>query len=460
MRINSSIHGLLPGIALLAFAFAESGAAQNPSVDGAPQPTLAPLVRRVAPAVVNIVVTGAPRSPLLDDPFWQRFFESPDGEQRPIPERQNAGSGVIVDAARGYVLTNHHVVADAELIVVKLADRRELTAELIGSDEATDVALLKIDADRLTALEIGDSDVLQVGDFVVAVGNAFGLGQTVTSGIVSALGRTELGIDGYEDFIQTDAAINPGNSGGALVGLDGKLVGINSAILTAAGGNLGVGFAVPSNMARAVMKQLLEHGEIRRGRLGVIVQDVTPDLAAALDLSIDRGAVVSDVEPGSAAERAGILTGDVVTAVDGLAIESGAALRNRVGLMRAGDTVAVTLLHEGRERTIDVTLGDAQSMPARLPESPASTGKLDGATFRELDPTHSRYGQVQGVVVSRVAPGSAADRADLEAQDVILAVNRSPVRSIAELEAALSAASTPFALQIMRGTTRIFVVVR
>jgi Do/DeqQ family serine protease len=461
MRIaTNGTNGLLPALGLLMCTYELGCTAQLPLADASATRTLAPLVRRVTPAVVNIAVMGVPRNPLLDDPFWRRFFGIPEDEELPIPERQNAGSGVVVDAAHGYVLTNHHVVADAKMIVVNLADRREVTAELVGSDEATDVAVLKIDADRLTALPIGDSDLLEVGDFVIAVGNSFGLGQTVTSGIVSALGRTGLGIEGYEDFIQTDAAINPGNSGGALVDLDGRLVGINSAILTAAGGNVGVGFAVPSNMAVAVMKQLLEYGEIRRGRLGVMVQDVTPDLAAALELSVDRGAVVSDVEKGSAAERAGILTGDVVTAVDGRAIDDAAALRNRVGLTRAGETVVITLLRDGRERTLDVTLGDAPNTPTRLPEAPAAAGKLDGATFRELDPAHPRYGQVRGVVVSRVAPGSAAARAGLEPEDVILAVNRRPVTSIRELEGALTAAPSPFALQIERGTTRIFLVVR
>jgi Do/DeqQ family serine protease len=432
---------------------------QLAGADVSSRSTLAPLARRVTPAVVNIAVTGPPRGLLLDDPFWRRFFGVPEGEELPAPERQHAGSGVIVDAGRGYILTNHHVVADAERIVVNLVDRRELTAELLGSDEATDVALLKIDANGLTALPIGDSDLLEVGDFVIAVGNPFGLGQTVTSGIVSALGRTDLGSEGYEDFIQTDAAINPGNSGGALVDLDGRLVGINSAILTAAGGNVGVGFAVPSNMARTVMEQLLEYGEIRRGRLGVLAQDLTPDLAAALDLSVDRGAVVNDVEQGSSAERAGILAGDVITALDGVAVDDASALRNRVGLTRAGETVAVTLVRDGRERTLDVTIGEAPSTPARVPEA-AAEGKLDGATFRELDPAHPRYGQVRGVVVSRVASGSAAARTGLAAEDIILAVNRLPVGSIAELEAALERVSPPFALQIERGSTRVFVVVR
>jgi len=449
----------LPALGFLVFAYvhAPAGAQPTPS-ESAARPTLAPLARRVTPAVVNIAVTG---SSLFGDPLWDRFFGIPEGGEIPLPERVSAGSGVIVDAERGYVLTNHHVVADAERIVVNLADKRELTARLLGSDAATDVALLEIDADDLAEIEIGDSDSLQVGDIVVAVGNPFGLGQTVTAGIVSALGRTGFGIEGYEDFIQTDAAINPGNSGGALVDLDGKLVGINSAILTAMGGNVGVGFAVPSNMARSVMEQLLEYGEIRRGRLGVIVQDVTPDLAAALDLPVRRGAVVSDVEPGSAAERAGLRPGDVITAIDGRAVDDAATLRNRVGLTRAGETVTLTMLRDGRERRLEVAVGETPADAAPEPPEPSSTtGGIDGAVLRELDPRHPSYGQVRGVVVSRVAPGSAAAHAGLLADDVILAVNREPVASIAELDAALAQVTRPFALQIARGAGRLFVVVR
>jgi serine protease DegQ len=280
-----------------------AGAQQVASVErGAPTPTLSPLVQRVAPAVVNIAVVSNRRieSPLLRDPFFRRFFGLPEDSERVVP-RQSAGSGVIVDARNGYVLTNHHVVENADEIIVNLADRRQLRAELVGSDPETDIALLKIDATGLTAIAIGDSDSLAVGDYVIAIGNPFGLGQTVTLGIVSALGRAGLGIENYESFIQTDAAINPGNSGGALVDLDGMLVGIATAIATPSGGNVGIGFAVPSNMARAVMDQLLEYGEVRRGRLGIMIQDLTPALAEALEIGVDRGVLVTSVEPDSAA---------------------------------------------------------------------------------------------------------------------------------------------------------------
>jgi Do/DeqQ family serine protease len=340
-----------------------------------------------------------------------------------------------------------------------LVDRRDLTATLIGTDEETDIALLQVEAGGLTALEFGDSDDLAVGDFVLAVGNPFGLGQTVTTGIVSALGRTGLGIEGYEDFIQTDAAINPGNSGGALVDLDGKLIGINSAIISAAGGNVGIGFAVPSNMARTVMEQLRDYGEIRRGRLGVMAQDLTPDLVAALHLTVSRGAMVSDVEPKSAAERAGLVVGDVITAIDGEPIESAAALRNRVGLTRAGETIRITLLRDGRSRDVEAQIGEPAA--ATLQPAPgAEVGKLEGAEFRDLDAEHPQYGRLRGVVVTRVAPGSAAARAGLERDDVIVAVNRQAVGSVAELMRALDAVSVPFALQVARGNARLFIAVR
>ena len=298
-------------------------------------PTLAPLIEKITPAVVNIsVATMAPQrhNPLFRDPFFRRFFDLPDGA--PVRPQQSAGSGVIVDAAQGFVLSNHHVVAGADSVMVTLKDSRRFEAEILGSDPGTDIALLRIEADELTALPTGNSDGLQVGDFVIAIGNPFGLGQTVTSGIVSALGRSGINVEGYEDFIQTDASINPGNSGGALVNLHGELVGINTAIIGPSGGNVGIGFAVPVNIATAVMGQLAEHGEMQRGRIGVLIQDLTSDLAEALNLDIERGAVVSRVESGSPAEDAGLQAGDVIVAVDGTKVESSRDLRNAIGLVR------------------------------------------------------------------------------------------------------------------------------
>jgi serine protease DegQ len=320
--------------------------------------TMAPLVAGVTPGVVNIAVRSrverAP-NPLFDDPFFRRFFDLPA-----VPrEREvlSAGSGVIVDAARGYILTNGHVVANPSEIQVTLKDRRTYPARLVGSDPATDVALLQIDAPGLTAVAFGDSDRLEVGDVVVAIGNPFGLGQTVTSGIVSALGRSGLGLEGYEDFIQTDASINPGNSGGALVNSKGELVGINTAIIGPTGGNIGIGFAVPANMAKAVMAQLVEHGEVRRGRLGITIEDLTPARAGDLHLELPGGAVITHVEPGSPAARAGIAPGDVIVRAHGQPIQDAGDLRNLVGLLPVGTDLPIVLYRDGRERALAARIG-------------------------------------------------------------------------------------------------------
>jgi serine protease DegQ len=334
--------------------------AQLPGQSYGTVPTLAPLLERVTPAVVNIaVVSRSPvvDNPLLRDPFVRRFFNIPD--QAPQERTQiSAGSGVIVDADRGLVLTNHHVVANGTEVFVTLKDRRRLKAQLVGTDEATDIALLRIDARDLVDVRFGDSSQLKVGDFVVAIGNPFGLGQTATSGIVSALGRSGLKVGGgYEDFIQTDASINLGNSGGALVDLHGTLVGINTAILSPAGGNIGIGFAVPSNMAHAVMEQLVRFGEVRRGRLGVVVQDVTPEMTESLNLTTPQGALVTQVEDGSPAERAGIRPGDVIVAVDDLPVTSASDLRNRLGLVPLGERVEVDLMRRGRPLSVSASVG-------------------------------------------------------------------------------------------------------
>ncbi|ANC92400.1 Do family serine endopeptidase [Azospirillum humicireducens] len=318
--------------------------------------TIAPMLEQVTPAVVNIsVLSQAPQAenPLLRDPFFRRFFNLPDQMPQGRPQ-VSAGSGVIVDAANGYVVTNSHVVENAQEIAVTLKDRRRLRAKLIGRDAATDIALLQIKADSLTALPLGDSDRAKVGDFVVAIGNPFGLGQTVTSGIVSALGRSGLKIEGYEDFIQTDASINPGNSGGALVNFQGELIGINTAIIGPAGGSVGIGFAVPVTIVRSVMEQLREYGEVRRGRLGVAIQDLTPDLAESLNLKGDEGALIAKIERGSPADSGGLRSGDVVVAVDGRAIRSATDFRNRIGLLRVGTPVQLTVVRNGGQKSVTV----------------------------------------------------------------------------------------------------------
>lgn len=322
-----------------------------------PLPSLAPMLEAVTPAVVNISTEGRivmRRNPLLDDPFFRRFLDIP--EQPRERRTQNLGSGVIVDAQQGYVITNHHVIKRADTITVTLRDGRQLKAKVIGSDPETDVAVVQIAAQKLTPLALADSGQLRVGDYVVAIGNPFGLGQTVTSGIVSALGRNTLGIHGYEDFIQTDASINPGNSGGALVNLRGELVGINTAIFAPTGGNVGIGFAIPSNMVKQLMDQLIRYGEVRRGQLGVSVQDLTPELARAFGIQNERGAVIARIFPNSAAQRAGLKAGDVVLAVDGKAIRNANQLRNAIGLLTVGERVTLTVLRDGKTRTIKVRI--------------------------------------------------------------------------------------------------------
>jgi Do/DeqQ family serine protease len=331
-------------------------AAPIPEFSGGTVPSLAPMLKAITAGVVNIAVKGRVReqNPLLQDPFFRRFFNVPQNQQFQERETMAAGSGVIVDAHEGYVLTNAHVVENAISIEVTSKDNRRYPAKLVGRDADTDVAVLKIEPGHLVAVPLGDSDKLQVGDFVVAIGNPFRLGQTVTSGIVSALGRSGLGIEGYEDFIQTDASINPGNSGGALIDLRGQLIGINTAILAPGGSNIGIGFAVPINMARRVMDQLVRYGEVKRGRIGVTIQDLTPDIAEAMKTAHTDGAVIARVEPGSAADHAGIKSGDLVVAANGVAVRSGTQLRNAIGLTRIGDEVKLTVDRAGSERAVEV----------------------------------------------------------------------------------------------------------
>jgi Do/DeqQ family serine protease len=327
-------------------------------------PTLAPLLAATSPAVANISVQGTvevQENPLLQDPLFRRFFGLPD-RQAPSTQRFRAvGSAVIIDEGRGYLLTNNHVIDHADKIQVTLKDRRRLNAKIVGADPQTDVAVLQIESDHLTAIPIGDARSLKEGDYVLAIGNPFGIGQTATFGIISALGRTGLGIDSYEDFIQTDASINPGNSGGALVDMNGRLIGINAAILSNGGGNVGVGFAIPIDMAMGVAKQLIASGKVSRGALGLTAQDLTPDLAQAMNADLRQGAVVAEVQPNSAASKAGIHEGDIVTSVDGTLISSSSHLRNLIGQKSPGTAVRVNLLRDGKAWTTSVRLDPAAS---------------------------------------------------------------------------------------------------
>ncbi len=420
--------------------------------------TVAPVVKRSSPAVVNISVTSrvpGSENPLYRDPFFRRFFGIP--EQLPQRESLSAGSGVIVDAAKGYILTNHHVVQNGKKIVVKLSDGRKYQAKLIGSDAATDIALISIPAKRLAALRFGSSKGLEVGDFVIAIGNPFGLGQTVTSGIVSALGRSGISRDKFENFIQTDAPINPGNSGGALINSKGELVGINTAIIAPGGGNVGIGFAVPADMAKAVMGQLIRHGKVKRGRIGVAIQDITPDIASALKLPVQRGALVSQVYKGSSAERAGIKPGDAIIRVDDIPILSGNELRNIIGLKEIGKTLRVAIVRKGREMVVRIRVGEAQIASI---DTRNAVPRLAGAKITNIPDGHPKKGDVKGVYVAELSPGSSASRLGLRQGDIILAINQKPVESLQEFERRTKAARDVLALNILRDDVQIFIVVQ
>jgi len=414
---------------------------------------VADLVERVTPAVVNIQVKAAAEAqelpPILQDPRFRRFFGIPD--QAPRQDRSAVGSGVIVDAKQGYVLTNFHVVDKATDIAVTLKDRRSFTAKVVGKDQATDLALLKIEATDLVALPLGDSRALRPGDFVLAIGNPFGLGQTVTAGIVSALGRTGFIDQGYEDFIQTDAAINPGNSGGALINLKGELVGTPTVII-GPGGNIGVGFAVPTSIASGVMDQIIQNGEVTRGRIGVAIQDVTPELAQNLGLDVTHGALVNSVEPDAPADDAGVKAGDVVVALNGADIEGSGSLRNRVAFTKPGDKVKLSIMRDGEKRDIDVTvarLDTSRQTTAQALEPPAQS-QIMGAIFENSS---------EGVRVRDVEDNSPAAAIGLQAGDIITAVNRNGIKTTAQLEKALESSKGQAVLFIKRDDRDVVVIV-
>ena len=449
-------------VALIAFAAPVVAAPSLPQAPtGGQMTSIAPLIKEVTPAVVNIAVkTKAPveENPLFQDPFLRRFFDLPGQPQRE-QQTQSVGSGVIIDAKKGYILTNHHVINNAVEINVTLKDQRVLKAKLVGGDPETDIALLQVPAESLTQIPLGDSEKLEVGDFVVAVGNPFGLGQTVTLGIVSALGRSGLGIEGYEDFIQTDASINPGNSGGALVNMKGELIGINTAILGPAGGNIGIGFAVPIDMARAVTDHIVQYGEVRRGRIGVSVQDLTPDIALALKLDKTQGALVTRVEPGSPADKAGLKEGDVVTSIAGRTVKSGADLRNRIGLLRVGDKAELAV---SRDKSLkNLTVQVAKKEPQTAARASEITPRLAGATFNAVQPSSTQPQRLRGIEVATVDRDSAAWQAGLRPGDIVTAVNRGPVTTIDGFTRSVRAtAQGPIALNLIRGDSRMVLIVQ
>lgn len=455
--VNGARHCLMAVLLACTAALGTTVHAALPlAVDGQPLPTLAPMLERTTPSVVHIATEGRTveaANPLLKDPFFERFFGQMPQQQRRERRTDGLGSGVILNAKKGHIITNAHVIDGADNITVSLKDGRSFQATVVGIDADADIAVLKIDAKNIAEVPLGDSDKMRVGDFVVAIGNPFGLEQTATSGIVSALGRSGLGIESYEDFIQTDASINPGNSGGALVNLRGELIGVNTAILGPNGGNIGIGFAIPVNMALAIVDQLVEHGSVQRGRLGVGIQDLTAELAGAFDLRGKRGAVISQVEPGSPADDAGLQAGDVVVGVNGRAVKNAAQMRNAVGLLRAGSEISIDVLREGKSKTINATISG--------PDKSTKTGhsvskKLMGAEFSD-----ATSGDQRGVGVVSVEPGSQAARSGLVAGDVILSANRNRVGSVSELEAIVNqSANSPLLLNILRGDRGLFILIQ
>ncbi|MEB7883844.1 serine endoprotease DegQ [Serratia fonticola] len=456
MKRSLILSALAMSISLAFASVPAANAAMPAAVAGESLPSLAPMLEKVLPAVVSVRVEGTQvqRQPQLPEQF--KFFFGPN---MPTPKEstrpfEGLGSGVIIDAAKGYILTNNHVINNADKISVQLNDGREYDAKLIGRDEQSDIALLQVsDVKNLTAVKIADSDKLRVGDFAVAVGNPFGLGQTATSGIISALGRSGLSLEGLENFIQTDASINRGNSGGALVNLNGELIGINTAILAPGGGNIGIGFAIPSNMAQSLSKQLIEFGEVKRGLLGIKGSEMTADMAKAFNTDAQRGAFISEVMPKSAAAKAGIKAGDILVSLDGKPINSFAELRAKVGTTAPGTTVKIGLLREGKPMDVAVTLDNSESVSTNAETlSPALQGaSLTNGALPNGD---------KGVKIDKVDKGTPAAQFGLQKGDVIIGVNRQRVENINALRKLLEAKPAVMALNIVRGDENIYLLLR
>lgn len=416
-------------------------------------PSLAPMLEKVLPAVVSVQVEGTARQSQRIPEELKKYFgeDAPDQQAQPF---EGLGSGVIIDAAKGYILTNNHVISQADKISVQLNDGREFDAKLIGGDDQSDIALLQVqNPSNLTQIAIADSDKLRVGDFAVAVGNPFGLGQTATSGIVSALGRSGLNLEGLENFIQTDASINRGNSGGALLNLNGELIGINTAILAPGGGSIGIGFAIPSNMAKTLSQQLIQFGEVKRGLLGIKGMEMSADIANAFKLNVQRGAFVSEVLPNSGSAKAGVKSGDVIVSLNDKPLSSFAELRSRIATTEPGAKVKLGLIREGKPLTVEVTLDKSTSSSASAEQiSPA----LQGATLSDGQLKNG----TKGITVTTVEKSSPAAQAGLHQDDVIVGVNRTRVQSIAEMRKVLESKPAVIALQIIRGNDTLYILLR
>jgi len=427
-------------------------AGMPPYVDGQPLPSLAPMLERAMPAVVNISTSTNIRvseNPLMQDPFFREFFNVPEQLQR--QQKNSLGSGVIIDSSQGLVLTNNHVIDKADKIMVTLHDGRQLNADLIGTDPASDIAIIRVPGNNLTQLPIADSSQLKVGDFVVAIGSPFGLSQTVTSGIVSALGRSGLGIEKYENFIQTDASINPGNSGGALVNLKGELIGMNTAILAPNGGNVGIGFAIPTNMIMTIKESLVKHGEVRRGLLGVTTQDLTPELVSAFNLENKQGAAISRIENNSPAAKAGLEPGDIIVAANGKAVKNSQDINNIIGLLQIGDKVSIEFFRGNEKKEVTTMIGK--------PVQPQLAGEKLHRLLQGTVLGVTQKDQVEGILLEKINTSSYAWRVGLRPGDVIISANRYRVRNLEELKQVVDP-NNALLINIQRGQEGFFVVLR
>ena len=441
---------------LLATTAAQAGLPLSVINSGAP--TIAPMLEKTMPGVVNISTLTHIRTqenPLFNDPFFRQFFNIPNQPRE--HDAQSLGSGVIVDADKGYIVTNNHVIAKADQIRVTLRDGRSFEAKVVGSDSEADLAVLQIKASNITAVPFADSGKARVGDFVVAIGNPFGLGQTVTSGIISALGRTGLGIEGYEDFIQTDASINPGNSGGALVNFKGQLVGINTAIIGPSGGNVGIGFAIPVNMVKQISYQLIHYGEVKRGQLGIMIQNITQDLAHAFNIEEGKGVLVSQVLSKSPAEAAGIKQGDIILSVNGKSVNSSSELKNIIGLQRVGQEIKLTIMRDGKTKHITAVI---KQQTATKVIAKTISSKLDGATIANVQGSSLHQSAQEGVQIVDIEVGSKAWRSGLRKGDIIVSANQQPVKNIDGLREAVKSRNDSLLLNIRRQDSALFILIR
>jgi Do/DeqQ family serine protease len=445
---------LMPILAVcLSTPFTLQAAGLPPYVDGQPVPSLAPMLERAMPAVVNISTSTnieVSQNPLMQDPFFREFFNVPEQQLR-RQQKNSLGSGVIIDSSQGLVLTNNHVIDKADKIMVTLHDGRQLNAELVGTDPESDVAIIRVPGNNLTQLPIADSSQLKVGDFVVAIGSPFGLNQTVTSGIVSALGRSGLGIEKYENFIQTDASINPGNSGGALVNLRGELIGMNTAILAPTGGNVGIGFAIPTNMIMTIKDSLVKHGEVRRGLLGVTTQDLTPELVNAFNLENKHGAAISRIESNSPAAKAGLEPGDIIVSANGRPVKNSHDISNIVGLLQIGDKVDIEYFRGNDKKAVTAVIGKPeQQILVGEKLHPLLKGTVLGVTQKD---------QIEGILIGKIHASSYAWRVGLRPGDVIVSANRYRVHNLDELKQVVDPAN-PLLINIQRGQEGFFLVLR